>query len=83
MPTDAALLAEVPFFPLPDDQERGELSEQLDVVSMPAGQVIFNYGEPGDSLYVIRRGSVEMAIVLSVSHGTGSSTLRSSATCAG
>jgi len=60
MSTDSALLAEVPFFQLLDDHERGELSKQLDVVQMPAGQIVFNYGEPGDSLYVIRRGAVEI-----------------------
>ena len=60
MPTDAALLAEVPFFQFLDDQEREELSKQLDVVEFPAGQTIFNYGDPGDSLYVIRRGEVEI-----------------------
>src|SRR5262245_7500226 len=60
MPTDAALLAEVPFFQFLDDHEREELSKQLDVVAFPVGQTIFNYGDPGDSLYVIRRGEVEI-----------------------
>lgn len=60
MPTDAALLAEVPFFQALDDQEREELSQQLDLVELPAGQAVFNYGDPGDSLYVIRSGAVEV-----------------------
>ena len=60
MPTDAALLAEVPFFQLLDDTEREELSKHLDVVEFPAGQLMFSYGDPGDSLYVIRRGEVEI-----------------------
>lgn len=60
MPTDAALLADVPFFQALDDQEREELAAQLDLVELPAGQVVFNYGDPGDSLYVIRSGSVEV-----------------------
>lgn len=59
MPTDAALLAEVPFFELLDEQERALLAEQLDVVTFSAGQMVFNYGDPGDSLYVIRSGEVE------------------------
>jgi len=59
MPTNAALLAEVPFFELLDEQERALLAEQLDVVSFSAGQMVFNYGDPGDSLYVIRSGEVE------------------------
>jgi len=60
MPTDAPLLAEVPFFQLLDEQERLELAKQLDVVAMPAGQLIFSYGDPGDSLFVIRKGEVEI-----------------------
>ena len=60
MPTDAAFLAEVPFFQLLDDNEREELSKQLDVFQMQAGQLVFSYGDPGDSLYVIRSGEVEI-----------------------
>jgi uncharacterized membrane protein len=62
MPTDAALLAEVPFFQLLDEHERGELSKELDVVQLPAGQMVFSYGDAGDSLYVIRRGTVEVFV---------------------
>jgi CRP/FNR family transcriptional regulator, cyclic AMP receptor protein len=60
MPTDSVLLAEVPFFQLLDDQERLELSKQLELVKMPAGQLVFSYGDPGESLFVIRRGEVEI-----------------------
>src|SRR5436190_10778923 len=62
MPTDAALLAEVPFFQLLDDGEREELSRQLDVVEVKSGETVFHYAEPGDSLYVIRSGSVEIFV---------------------
>jgi uncharacterized membrane protein len=62
MPTKAALLAEVPFFQALDAQEREELAQQLDVVELAAGATVFNYGDPGDSLYVIRRGGVEVFI---------------------
>ncbi|MGH7897177.1 MAG: DUF1003 domain-containing protein [Candidatus Binatia bacterium] len=60
MPTDAGLLAEVPFFQLLDDSERELLAKHLEAVMMPAGHVIFEYGDPGDSLYVIRSGEVEI-----------------------
>jgi uncharacterized membrane protein len=62
MPTNAALLAEVPFFQMLDAQEREELAQQLDAVELAAGTTVFNYGDPGDSLYVIRRGGVEVFI---------------------
>jgi len=57
---NAELLAEVPFLQLLDDKDRQELAADLDVVRFPAGQVLFNYGDPGDSLYVIRTGEVEV-----------------------
>jgi len=60
MPTDAALLTEIPFFHFLDDGERVSLATQLDEVQVPEGQVLFNYGEPGDCLYVIRSGKAEV-----------------------
>src|SRR5437762_13101237 len=57
---DAELLAEVPFFQLLDDQERKFLAGELDVVRYRAGEVVFNYGDPGDSMFVIRSGEVEV-----------------------
>jgi len=57
---EAALLAEVPFFQLLDDEERNILASQLDVVRFKAGEMIFSYGDPGDSLFVIREGEVEV-----------------------
>ena len=36
------------------------LAGQLEVVSLPAGAMLFQYGDPGDSLYVIRAGEVEV-----------------------
>src|SRR5262245_32513053 len=60
MPTDAALLADVPFFQLLDESERAALAAQLDSVSFPAGAMVFQYGEPGDALYLVRSGRAEV-----------------------
>src|SRR6266496_908405 len=60
MPADAALLAEIPFFHFLDDGERVSLAAELEEVRVPEGQVLFNYGEPGDCLYVIRSGKAEV-----------------------
>src|SRR5262249_20147073 len=62
VPTDAALLQEVPFFQLMDEQERTALAGVLDVVRVPANQVVFHYNDPGDALYIIRAGSVEIFV---------------------
>lgn len=60
-PTAAAtLLAEVPFFQLLDDEERNLLAAELDFVRYGTGEMIFSYGDPGDSLYVIKSGEVEV-----------------------
>lgn len=60
MPTVSEMLADVPFFALLDDQERALLAERLDVVTVPAGQAMFSIGDPGDSLFVVRSGKVEL-----------------------
>jgi uncharacterized membrane protein len=54
------MLHEVPFFALLDDQERATLAERLDVVTVPAGKILYNAGDPGDSIYVVRSGAVEL-----------------------
>jgi CRP/FNR family transcriptional regulator, cyclic AMP receptor protein len=62
MPADEALLAEVPFFQFLDQQEREALAKQLDVVNVAQGELVFSYSDPGDSLFVIRKGAVEVFI---------------------
>ena len=59
MTPEADLLKEVPLFTLLDDHERAELAAQLDVVHFNAGEIVFNYGDPGESIYVISAGEVE------------------------
>jgi CRP/FNR family transcriptional regulator, cyclic AMP receptor protein len=62
MAAEAALLAEVPFFALLDEEERATLASQMEVVRHPAGHLLFTVGDPGDSLYVIRSGVVEVFV---------------------
>src|SRR5580765_910537 len=60
MSPEAELLKEVPLFQLLDDHERSELAAQLEVANFASGEIIFNYGEPGDAIYVISSGEVEV-----------------------
>lgn len=60
MQPDAELLKEVPLFHLLDEHERTELATELDVVQFPAGHTIYHYGEPGDAIYVVSQGEVEI-----------------------
>jgi CRP/FNR family cyclic AMP-dependent transcriptional regulator len=57
---DPEILAEVPFFSLLDEQERALLAARVDTISTPAGTTLFNFGDPGGSLYIVRAGEVEI-----------------------
>ena len=61
MSAETSLLAEVPLFSFLDDEERAALAAHLDVVSFPAEHVIFNYGEPGNSMLIVRAGAAELS----------------------
>jgi len=60
MPADTALLADIQFFELLDEQERGTLAAQLDHDHFPTGHNLFKVGDPGDALYIVRSGEVEI-----------------------
>lgn len=60
MAADAALLAGVPFFQYLDADERAVLARHLDEVRIPAGQLVFQTNDPGGTLFVIRKGAVEV-----------------------
>lgn len=60
MPADAALIAEIPFFALLDEQERSTLAALLDTARYATGQILFRYGDPGDALFIVRTGRVQV-----------------------
>jgi uncharacterized membrane protein len=60
MSADPEILAEVPLFQLLDADERAALAAKVEPVSAPAGKTLFSYGDPGDSLYIVREGEVEI-----------------------
>jgi CRP/FNR family transcriptional regulator, cyclic AMP receptor protein len=60
MTTPADLLAEVPLFKLLDESARAVLAERLERITAPAGKTLFSRGDPGDALYVVISGEVEM-----------------------
>ncbi len=57
---ESTLLLEIPLFALLDDHEREELAAQLQVLQFKAGESICQYGDPGDAVYVISSGEVEV-----------------------
>jgi CRP/FNR family transcriptional regulator, cyclic AMP receptor protein len=56
-----SLLAEVPLFHLLDTDERAALAQMMEQANFPAGYRIFEEGDPGDRMYVICSGQVELA----------------------
>jgi CRP/FNR family transcriptional regulator, cyclic AMP receptor protein len=62
MSTNISMLAEIPMFSLLDHDERTTLSELMTEESFAVGQKIFNVGDLGDSLYIVRRGRVQVYV---------------------
>jgi len=58
----AELLGAVPLFNLLDASERADLERVLDRRVAVAGEKLFNIGEPGDSLYIVASGNVELFV---------------------
>ena len=58
----AELLAQAPLFKLLDPSERAELELALARRTFAAGETIFTIGEPGDSLYIVGTGSVDLFV---------------------
>jgi uncharacterized membrane protein len=56
-----SLLAEVPLFQLLDAEERAALAQMMEQAAFAPGDVIFREGEPGDRMYVVCSGAVELS----------------------
>ena len=62
MPCEATMLAEVELFEHLNDDDRANLADAIDVRHLAAGDTLFKAGEPGEALYVVRSGEVELFI---------------------
>lgn len=56
------ILAAVPLFKLLDSTERAGLMKVLARRDCEAGETLFSFGEPGDSLYLVAEGTVELSV---------------------
>ena len=61
MSSRESLLAEVQFFQLLDAEERSALAAVLEESRFEAGTTIFEVGDPGDCMYVVGSGAVEIS----------------------
>jgi CRP/FNR family cyclic AMP-dependent transcriptional regulator len=62
MPCDAQTLADVELFEHVSDEDRARLAEFIDIAQLAAGETLFKAGAPGESLYVVRSGEIELFI---------------------
>lgn len=62
MPIDPAILNEVEHLRELSDEDKRALAEKIDLVPYSAGQPVFDYGDPGDALYIVRSGEVEIFV---------------------
>lgn len=62
MPTDVALLEQVPLFSVLTETDRALLATQLEEERFATGTRIFHRGDPGGSVYVVCSGRVELSV---------------------
>lgn len=62
MPADASLLTDLPLFSALDADECALLAEAMDTRSLAAGAVLFRAGDPGQAMYVVAKGAMEIFI---------------------
>src|SRR5512133_603777 len=60
MSATLSIIAETPMFSLLDADERATLAELVETARFKAGETIFDIGDPGGSVYVVRQGRVEV-----------------------
>jgi len=60
MPIDASILSEIEHLSELSTGDRAALAEKIDLMRYGAGQSIFNMGDPGHALYIVRSGEVEI-----------------------
>jgi CRP/FNR family transcriptional regulator, cyclic AMP receptor protein len=62
MPIDASILNEVEHLRELNVEEKAALAEKIDLLRFSTTQSIFNYGDPGNALYILRSGEVEIYV---------------------
>src|SRR5215217_8366045 len=62
MGCDVSLLAGIEMFELLHGDDRQALADVVDAIKLNSAETLFHAGEPGDSLYIVRSGSIELYI---------------------
>jgi CRP/FNR family transcriptional regulator, cyclic AMP receptor protein len=61
MVCDPEFLKDVPLFKLLAEDERVTLAGVMEMQRVPAGGLLFDFGDPGDRMFIVRHGSVEIS----------------------
>ncbi|HKJ39147.1 MAG TPA: SpoIIE family protein phosphatase [Anaerolineales bacterium] len=54
------LLAKIPFFTGLPEKELDRLSSEMEIVNLKPGEILFKEGDPGEHLYVVVKGDLEI-----------------------
>jgi CRP/FNR family cyclic AMP-dependent transcriptional regulator len=62
MPCDPIFLSNIRMFELLNEGDRLALAAVVDELTVPEGHTLFQAGDPGDSLFIVRDGEIELFI---------------------
>jgi len=62
MPVDTAFLSQIQLFAQLDDDERGVLAQVMAERPLASGETLFRLGDPGDSMFIVQSGAVELFV---------------------
>lgn len=62
MSIDASILNEIEHLRQLSQDEKAALAEKIDLLHYSTGQPVFNYGDPGHAMYIVRSGEVEIFV---------------------
>jgi len=62
MAADTTFLSQIQLFAQLDDDERGVLAQAMHERAIAAGAVLFRLGEPGDSMFIVQSGAIELFV---------------------
>src|SRR4029453_13093309 len=62
MPCDPLFLADIKMFELLNEDDLQELAKVIDELKVPLGHTLFQAGDPGDSLFIVQSGEIELFI---------------------
>ena len=62
MAVEPSALEDVDFFKILGDEDRRELAEVVDLIKLSDGETLFRAGDPGESLFLVRAGEIELYV---------------------